>query len=372
MKNILFRYSFFNSFLFCSFILIILISIVWLTQSLRFLEIIIYQNIGIIQYMRLIAFLIPDLITLLLPTSALVTSLYTLYRLKNKRELYILQAIGLSNARISAPLIFLGVILTIISYSLTLQISSSSFKLFKKQERLLKNNLSSSILREDRFNFIKDVVIYVRKMEENYWENIFIFKKKDNSSYPGVKERQNNTVTIFAKEGMLRSSQEGYVIILKKGYRQDREIGTDKLKTFSFDSFTYSLSDIIPQEKKRPIKPYEKSFYQLWRELSTLQDSSKLRSEFHQRLIMPTLISLNILIGCMAFFSWGLDNKSTRKAIFLGCVIGIFFQISIFIALNIVDSYKNFVYFLYTYLFISFLFLIAFLFKENFLYRLGK
>ena len=64
--NILFRYIFkklFNVTLGLSFILI---GIVWLTQSLRFIEIIVNHNISLKTYLSLIVCLIPDLLSTIL------------------------------------------------------------------------------------------------------------------------------------------------------------------------------------------------------------------------------------------------------------------------------------------------------------------
>jgi len=60
---------------------LLIVGIVWLSQSLRFLELIVQNNIGFSSYLYLIFFLLPDLLSNLLPICLLLAGIQVYQKL---------------------------------------------------------------------------------------------------------------------------------------------------------------------------------------------------------------------------------------------------------------------------------------------------
>jgi len=91
-----------------AFLATVLTTGVWLTQSLRFVEIIVNQNVSIGGYFTLVGFLIPDLIAIVLPICILISVLFTYNKLIADHELSIFRTCGLSNWRLARPALILA------------------------------------------------------------------------------------------------------------------------------------------------------------------------------------------------------------------------------------------------------------------------
>ncbi len=80
-----------------------LTSVIWLTQSLRFIDLIINKGLSFWLFLYLTLLLLPSLLTVILPVALFAAVLYTYHRLLVDSEITVFQASGLSNARLAAP-----------------------------------------------------------------------------------------------------------------------------------------------------------------------------------------------------------------------------------------------------------------------------
>ena len=100
-------------------ILFALTAAVWLTQSLRFVDLIINKvvSVGVLSYLAML--LLPGLLSLILPIALFCAVLYTYHRLNTDSELLVLRAAGLSQWALAKPAIIVATAVTILLYALT-------------------------------------------------------------------------------------------------------------------------------------------------------------------------------------------------------------------------------------------------------------
>ena len=77
--------------------------VIWLTQSLRFIDLIINKGLSFGLFLYMTALLLPSLLSVILPIALFAAVLYTYHQLIVDREIIVLKAIGLSNARLALP-----------------------------------------------------------------------------------------------------------------------------------------------------------------------------------------------------------------------------------------------------------------------------
>ena len=77
--------------------------VIWLTQSLRFVDLIVNKglSLGLFLYMTLL--LLPSLLAIILPVALFAAVLYAYHQLISDREIVVLKAATLSHARLAGP-----------------------------------------------------------------------------------------------------------------------------------------------------------------------------------------------------------------------------------------------------------------------------
>ncbi|NBT84935.1 MAG: YjgP/YjgQ family permease [Alphaproteobacteria bacterium] len=337
---LLFRYLSKKLIVIASALVVILIGAVWLTQSLRFIEIIVNHSVSLGGYFALIVYLIPDLMATILPICLLIGGLHVYSKLTADHEIQVIRALGLSNFQISKPLIVLGLFVTFLVFIINIYIIPLSFQKFRNQEYQIKNQFSASLIREGSFNVINGTTAYVRERgPQGEFKGILIYdphlpdSKKENAS--------ENSYTIIAEEGVIHQGSEGVVLVLKRGSRQEKDKVTGNVSFFAFDEFVFDLEKALKKESPRVTKPYEKNLSEL---LSPEPNESehvqaRMRSEGHQRLLTPWLALVDSLIVCLAMLKGEFKRKGRRYRVIVGASSALLVHIVLYTFLNLCAKY---------------------------------
>ena len=138
--------------------------VVWLTQSLRFIDLIINKGLSFGLFLYMTVLLLPSLLTVILPISLFAAVLYTYNQLIVDREIVVLKATGLSNLRLALPALNLAGIVMVLCYAINLYLMPLGFHEFKNIQFQVRNSFASLLLREGVFNTPVDgLTIYVRE-----------------------------------------------------------------------------------------------------------------------------------------------------------------------------------------------------------------
>lgn len=326
--NILSRYIFKKLFGVTLGLSFTLIGIVWLTQSLRFIEIIVNHNISLRTYLSLIICLIPDLLSTILPICLLISGLYTYHKLKSDHELHILYSSGLSPIQVARPLLLLGFFLMSLIFVINIYIAPLSFQHFRKQEFQIRNQFSLSWIREGSFNLVKGITTYVREhTKEGDLKGVFIYNPQN----------QGAPYTIIAESGAVEKNKDGLFFVLKKGIRQELNPATQKISLFSFDVLKYHLPTNQDHNDVRLTKPYEKPLNELFNPSVDTDPRlvAKMRVEGHQRLLLPGITIVNALLAAVFTLLGSLNRRQSRHKIFLGAILSLIIHTSTVTLLNL-------------------------------------
>lgn len=321
-------------------LVVILIGAVWLTQSLRFIEIIVNHSVSLGGYFALIVYLIPDLMATILPICLLIGGLHVYSKLTADHEIQVIRALGLSNFQISKPLIVLGLFVTFLVFIINIYIMPLSFQKFRNQEYQIKNQFSASLIREGSFNVINGTTAYVRERgPQGEFKGILIY---DPHLPDNKKERvSENSYTIIAEEGVIQQGPEGVVLVLKRGSRQEKDKTTGNISFFAFDEFVFDLEKALKKETPRITKPYEKNLSELFspEPSENVHVQARMRSEGHQRLLTPWLALIDSLIVCLAMLKGEFNRKGRRYRVVVGASSALLVHIVLYTLLNLSAKY---------------------------------
>ena len=273
-----------------------MLAIVWLTQSLRFLDMIITKGISAGIFIKLTILMLPNFLIILLPISLFAVTLFVYNRLSADKELIVMRSTGLHPVRLAAPALFIGAVAMAFSYLMSLKLVPESFQNFKELQWTIRNDVSHLILQEGQFNDIaKGLTVYVRK------------KDKDGVMYGLLihDERKPNKVTIVAENGMMVDKKGAARVIIGKGSRQEVNKETGRFSVLSFDSYTMDFNDKEGEEHDRNKDLREMSLSGL---KQVMDEKPKALVEINRRFVLP-IYNLTFAFLAVAFLIRGNFNR---------------------------------------------------------------
>ena len=95
---------------------LVLISVVWLSQSFKTIKLIINKGAGISDFMILSAYSFPSWFLIALPFGMFAGSMISYIRLENDKEIVVMKAAGISFIGVSSPAIIIAIIASIILF----------------------------------------------------------------------------------------------------------------------------------------------------------------------------------------------------------------------------------------------------------------
>ena len=139
---------------------------IWLTQSLRFVELIVNRGLSLHSYLYLTLLLLPSFLSLMLPVSLFTAVLFTYNKLITDSELIVLRAAGLGPFQLARPALLLASIVVLMGYVLSLYLLPWSYRQFKDLEFNVRTDYSAVLLKEGAFNNISaGITVYIRSRE---------------------------------------------------------------------------------------------------------------------------------------------------------------------------------------------------------------
>lgn len=320
--------SIFRRLLFSTVLLTTVIVIaVWLTQSLRFLDMIVNRSVSLQGYFLLISFLIPDLLVVILPICFFISVVFFYNKFFQDRELVIWRSAGLSNIDLSLPTLFLSCIVVLVTFIINVFILPPSFKYFKDTQHILQQQLSGAMLQDGKFNESKGATIYIKqRYRSGHMKGILIHHTQSKIPY-----------TLFAKEGKILQDHGHFYMELKDGYRQERDMKTQHLQTLRFSSLKYDLSSLMTNTSSRTERPYEKSIQELLSPTDknlSLETKAKYTAAAHQRLLHPFFPWVYAIIGLACLLKSPFRRKGQHLFVSLAFITGFLFHLIITVLIN--------------------------------------
>jgi lipopolysaccharide export system permease protein len=209
----------------------VFISIIWFTQSLRFLELVTAKGLSFGTFVQITTFLILPMSYVCIPMAMFFAALLTFSNLESHNEIVVLKACGVSNMQIYRYCTNVLIFVTLLHLSISLYFLPKSYHELKEMQHELKNQLISAILEEGVFNTqTNNITVYIDEKDgETSYKGIFIYDLRDKSK----------PVTMMAQSGQLIKDGDLPGFLLHNGTHQieDKESGNISLGFFRDYSF---------------------------------------------------------------------------------------------------------------------------------------
>ena len=280
---------------------------VWLSQSLRFVDLIVNKGLPLTKFLYLTALLLPSLLLVVMPFALFCAVLFAYHRLAIESELVVMKAIGLSHAQLATPGLVLGLTFTAIGYANSLYLMPTAFRDFKDLQFEIRRDFSHLLLQPGIFNApVPDLTVYVRDVDEVGKLGGILVHDERIPDFP---------VTMMAESGVLLQGEDGPIFILENGNRQELDMEGDdpaSLSLLHFDSYTLDLVAATVPAGERARRPKELFLNELFSpDEPGLSDQQRQRliTEGHKRLTWPLNALAFALIGMTVLLTWRHDRR---------------------------------------------------------------
>ena len=141
-----------------------LVALIWLTQSLRFVELVVNRGLSFGVFFQLTGLLIPNFVAVILPITTFVVVQFVYQRLAGDRELTVMRAAGLSPVALARPALLLAVLAVAACYLLNVLGGAGQPSPRSRQFQFeIRNRLAAFLLQEGVFTPMSDdLTVYVR------------------------------------------------------------------------------------------------------------------------------------------------------------------------------------------------------------------
>mgnify|MGYP001242067224 CR=1 FL=1 len=325
--KIFISYIFKNLIIATAFIAVTLTFIVFLTQSLRFLELVVNAGNAGAAFWTLTFLALPRFFEVIFPLSIMIATIFIYNKMTLDSELTVLKAVGHSPFSLAKPLLLLALIVALLLWVITLWLAPVSLKNMQKMRHSLTTEFSSMLFREGVFNQPgTGLTVYISKRtEDGTLSGLMIHDTRDETKPPS---------TVLAKRGMMVAGEEGQQVVVFDGSRQSFDEESGILQLLTFDQYTINLPEAGPVTK-RWSEPDERTIFELLRpNMDNARDRENLRNfsiEIHRRLASPLLAIVFPLIAICALVVGPMDRRGQAKRIILA-VIGIMLIQGLFLA----------------------------------------
>jgi lipopolysaccharide export system permease protein len=275
-----------------------LTALIWLTQSLRFVELVVNRGLSFLVFLHLTGLLIPSFVAVILPITTYVVVQFVYQRLAGDRELTVMRGAGLSQFALARPALAVALLAVLAGYWLSLSAVPSTLKDFRQFQWEIRNRMAAFLLQEGVFTPISDkLTVYVRSRDpDGTLRGILVDDGRDNTAHS----------TILAERGQLVEGPNGPRVILVNGSRQEIDHQTGRLNVLTFKQNELDLGDSNHDDGARPPDMSEVPLSALLNPHPVEpRDLPKWYAEGHKRLTVPLTALSYAMVALVSVLTGG-------------------------------------------------------------------
>ena len=290
--------------------------IVWLTQSLKLLELVVNGGAPLRFFGYLMLLTAPRFLEVVLPLALAFATLFVLNKLYSDSELVVMQTTGLSPKQLARPLIGMSMVVALCILALGGWLTPTANLKLDHLKGVIKSDYGLALLRPGVFNnFGQNITVYLAKQKDATQVTGLLIHVQGQNGAPNT--------TITAKSGAVQPQADGSLkLIIYNGQREQFNATQGQIETLKFKRYELALSALQKQTATPFIDAGEKTLPQLQHDIShytTLKSpepKSILLAEFHTRLAQPLLTLAFVLVVAVPIFIGNYARRGQTARLF--------------------------------------------------------
>ena len=222
------KYVFFEVSKGCLFVLFIFLSISWLLQFTRLVSLTNLIQVDIFTIFYLSIFLIPNLVTVILPIVVMFGLIISFLKLHKDKEIISMYALGLKTNPIIKAFILFTLLTILFSLIFSLYLSPKIYKEYKVKEYEIRNKIDFEKIIVSNFLEINNKTFLDFKKDNEIFKEVFI-KFKD--------EKEN---LIYADQAAINQNKNKFIFKLSNGFKITL-IEKNKIEKLEFENYKLNI-----------------------------------------------------------------------------------------------------------------------------------
>jgi lipopolysaccharide export system permease protein len=285
---------------------------IWLSQSLRLLDVIVNRGLSVGLALNFLMLLLPSLIALLLPIAAFIAVMFVYHRLNADSEVVVMRNAGVSNIELAQPALMFGFAMTMISYGLTLYAIPASMRDYHDIQQQLAGNIAGVLIESGVFTELAPgVTFFARRRDRNGGLSGIIV---DDSRDP------TRRVIYTAVRGSVLDEAGNPRAVLQNGTYQETNGKTGEVSVLYFEQTEVGLSGFLGHSmgpRQRLTEELYLSDLLSGPENLDLQARLRRSAEVHRRLAEPLYATAMALIAAVSLLTSGLPRQGQNRQMVL-------------------------------------------------------
>jgi lipopolysaccharide export system permease protein len=211
----------------------LLTCVVWLSQSLHFLDLVISRGQSAETFVYLTMMILPSLLVIILPVAYFAGTLYTLSKLNSDSELVVMASAGFSRAQLAAPVFVAAAIAMAFTYLCALYLMPAGQRAVQDKVVNIRADLGAALLNEGTFNPISNgVTVFIRSIDsEGRFRGVLVHDSR-NARAP---------ITYLAESGEMVQTPAGPRLIMRDGTIEQARGAGAHLSVLKFERDVFNL-----------------------------------------------------------------------------------------------------------------------------------
>lgn len=302
-----------------AFVTLVLAALVFLTQSLRFLDLVMNAGAsGLTIWLQTLLYL-PGSFEIIIPFGLVAAVIFIYNRLTMDSELIVMRSLGFSPYRLAKPAIFLSLALGVFLFVVMGWLAPVSRAEAIIARNAVKAQMSSLIFREGIFNEAgPNLMVYIRDRDNKGELHGLIIHDTRAVDKPAA--------TVVAGRGVLVSSQAGQQVLVFDGSRQEIDPETGVMRRLDFDRYTIDLPEKDNKDSARWKEPEERTLGELFssaldKKNETREARRAFRVEIQKRFLVPFLVPGFTLIGLSLLLVGSHERRGQGQRVLIAIAI---------------------------------------------------
>ena len=250
----------------------LLTAVVWLSQSLRLLDLIINRGQSAPTFLYLTLLLLPTLLVIILPIAFFGGALYGLNKLNADSELVAMSAAGYSRWQLAKPVLAAALIAMAFCYLCSVYLMPLGQRVMKDKMLDIRADIGAAILSVGTFNTPADgLTVFIRDLSpDGQISGILVHDNR-------VKSRP---VTYLAQNGILAQTPAGARLIMLNGTIEESSKDGAHLSALKFERYVFDLDQFASHNGEGRREAAERYLPELFWPKFTRDPDPKIRNIF--------------------------------------------------------------------------------------------
>ncbi|MGA7714219.1 MAG: LPS export ABC transporter permease LptF [Rhizomicrobium sp.] len=255
--------------------------VLWLTQSLRLLDLVINRGQSAPTFVYLTILILPSLFVIILPIAFFFGILYALDKLNADSELVVMASAGFSLAQLAVPVFMAAAVVMALTYWCGLELMPAGQRAMNDKVFDIRADIGAALLNEGTFNTpSKGLTVFIREINsDGHIRGVLVHDSRN----------QHRAITYLAESGRMAQTPQGGRLIMVDGTVEQSSAGGAHLSVLKFDRYVFDLDQFAGPTRAADRASNERYLNELLWPDPNLKPSVRKAyfAEAHNRLTQP-------------------------------------------------------------------------------------